>query len=240
MKRLIIIVILIFILRIETFAQIQYAMVIKSPMSCSPQNAGGGLVDGCLSKNIAHISNAIIKIKGEDWYIKHIINNESSPKKISYSIGGYSDTIIVLREDRLKLKNTELNIVLNEVCEYLYLHKCNLYISNICVNSNNNVDSTKYIDCIRNYVNTKQLMSNQVNMEMMIFYIHNGFIGTIPSTTKFYYDRYYKKEIQQGNVPLSHIDWIKYQIDYYMNLHIESSLDYGIDNSAFEVKEKID
>ena len=29
-------------------------------------------------------------------------------------------------------------------------------------------------------------------------------------------------------------------IDYYMNLPIESSLDYGIDNSAFEVKEKND
>lgn len=240
MKRLIIIVILIFILGIEIFAQIQYAMVIKSPKSYSPQNAGGGLVNGCLSKNIAHISNAIIKIKGEDWYIQHIINNESSPKKISYSIGGYSDTIIVLHEDRLKLRNPELNIVLNEVCEYLYLHRCNLYISNICVNSNNKVDSTKYIDCICNYVKNKQLISSQTNMKLVLFYVHNGFIGTIPGTTKFYYDRYYKKEIQQGNVPLSHIDWIKYQIDYYMNLPIESSLDYGIDNSAFEVKEKND
>ncbi len=235
MKRLIIIIISIYILKLEAFAQIQYAMDIKSPMIHSPQIAGGKLVNGCLCKNIAQISNALIKLKGDNWYINHILNNKYSPIKISYSIGCYSDTIIVLHNDRLKIRNPELNAALDKVCNYLYLHQCRFYISNPCIKSNNIVDSTEYVNYIHNYIDTKQQISTMTNMPLILLYIHNGFIGTIPGTTKFYYDKYYNKEIQQGNVPLSQIEWIKKQIDYYMNLHIESSLDYGIDNSAFMI-----
>lgn len=221
---------------IGVFAQIQYAMVIKSPLVHSPQIAGGNLVNGCTLKNRATISNAIIKIKGEDWYINHILNNESSPKKISYFIECYSDTITVGLKDRLKIRNPELGIVLDEVCEYLYLHQCRFYISNQCKKSNNKIDSTEYINCIRNFIDTKREISTMVNMEFILLSISNGFIGTVEGTTRFNYDRYYNNEILQGNVPLSHIDWIKSQIDYYMNLHIDSSLDYGIDNTTFQIK----
>lgn len=238
MNRLLYIIISILISNIGAFAQIQYAMVIQSPLVHSPQIAGGNLVNGCTLKNRAQISNAIIKLKGEDWYINHILNNESSPKKISYYIKCYSDTIIVGLKDRLKIRNPELGIVLNEVCEYLYLHQCRFYISNPnrCKKSNNKIDSAEYVNNIRNYIDIKRQISTDVNMEFILLSISNGFIGTIEGTTKFYYDRYYKKEIQQGNIPLSHIEWIKSLIDYYLNVHIESSLDYGIDNTAFQIK----
>lgn len=215
----------------------QYAVITGSNRAPSPEIAGGNYVSSIShAKNVAQISNTIIKLKGEDWYINNILNNESDLRKIRYSLNCYIDTIVIAREERMC--NMELKDALYEVCRYLSSHsKIYIYLPSV----NFRKDKIGYLELIHSYVDGMENHSNENKQRYAVYFMINyGFIGTIPGTTKFYYDRYYKKEIQQGNVPLSHIDWIKYQIDYYMNLHIESSLDYGIDNSAFEVKEKID
>ena len=233
MNRLIYLVTLCFI-SFCAYSQAQYAVVSgKNKYTPSPVIAGGKLVDICLFKNIASISDAIIKLKGDDWFINNILENESYPIKISYSIVWSIDTIAINQENRLKHNNMELNNVLSDVCKYLYSQHGKIFIYLSQFNSNKRINKNEYIKLIHNYI--ERLNEMQDDKNPVIYYIFNGFIGTIPGTTKFYYDKYYNKEIQQGNVPLSQIEWIKKQIDYYMNLHIESSLDYGIDNSAFMI-----
>lgn len=216
-------------------AQVNLAAVVNSPSIYSPEIAGGKKVNGVTFKNIASISDAIIKLKGEDWYINNILDNESYPKKISYSIVFYSDSIEINQQDRLIQRNNDLFSTLCDVCKYLYTHHCNMYIP--ILTNQKVVDKVEYIKLIHNYINKKNefFSSYAPNEKIALHYIFNGFIGTIHSTTKFYYNKYRTKEIEKGKIPLSHIDWIKSQIDYYMNLHIDSSLDYGIDNSAFMI-----
>ena len=225
MKQIICFMTLLFI-SICSYSQIQYAMYTGNKSVSSPN---GKLVDISLYKNTALISNALIKLKGDDWYTNHILNNESFPKKMKYAIACFVDTIIIERENKLTLNNPELRDAISEVCRYLYSQHSNIYIYSPSFNFKK--DKFEYLKLIHNYIERMKESPNDKNP--IIYYIYNGFIGTIDGTRQFWYNKYRTKEFENGNIPLSHIDWIKSQIDYYMNLQIDSSLDYGIDNSAF-------
>lgn len=233
MKRFIYIIVFLFI-NFCAYSQIQYAVITGGNKNApSPEIAGGKLVDICYTKNIAQISNALIKLKGEDWYINNILNNESSPRKIMYSLSCYVDTIVINNE-RLMHNNTELGNAMSNVCRHLHSQQSKIYIYLPQPSPPNKINRSEYLQLINTHI--ENMKSSQNDNNPAIYYFFGGFIGIIPGTTKFYYDKYYNKEIQNGNIPLSHIEWIKSLIDYYINLQIDSSLDYDIDNTAFQAK----
>ena len=251
MKNTICFITLLFI-SIYSYPQIQYALVLKKYHYDYNHDV--------ILKNGAILSYALLKVKGDDWYKKNIIDicNQQSLDQLRFRANLYLDYFYVFNE---YTPNNELFIEsLISAFNFISKNKLYVFIESSTLSKDKNITKELYIQDIKRFMSDSFCYAQECKRDAIIklnsnkklsnyqFEAQNLLSKGKPIITSFInifsefpymillrYKSYKKKQIENNIIPLSQIEWIKKQIDYYMNLHIESSLDYGIDNSAFMI-----
>lgn len=211
-------------------------IIIMLPLLCQGQARLAILNKELLDADInaAVISNILLKIKGDDWYEKYVlenINSEDQPlgrRKVSFTISVDSCGIMKMYPRSCTIK--EVNEGLKEAIEYIEENHTIIYCysSRFAQLLHENKCPTRK-DVIREI----HLGNNYYNNNLPFAIIANGWISYVGGVTPIDYTFYVEREKEMGNNPKTHIQWLKEKIDYYLSLPIKSSLDYGITNMDF-------
>ena len=243
MKKIICLIIL-FSINISSYSQIQYAFVLRKSQYYDNYDV--------ILKNGATLSYALLKTKGDDWYKKNILDicKEQSLKRFRFHANLYIDSFYVFNGYTSKMEG--FTDALISAFDYMSKNNLPIFIESSTLSKNKTTTKDIYLVNIKHFMNDKLCYAKECQKEA-IFELNSKkklsdyqlerlsqytkgkpIIQTLMNIfSVFPCQILAQNKKNQTKSKLSHIDWIKSQIDYYMNLHIDSSLDYGIDNSAF-------
>ena len=245
MKKLICFIIL-FSINISSYSQIQYALVLRNSQYQDNYDV--------ILKNGAILSYALLMTKGDDWYQKNIIDicDEQSLSKFKFHANLYIDSFYVFNEYTSKMDGFIESLI--SAFDFMSKNKLPVFIESSTLSKDKTISKDIYLEDIKRFMNDRlcyaqecqkeaifELNSNiklsDYQFEQKIMYTKGKpIIKTLMNIfSVFPYQILTQNKNEQIKSKLSQLDWIKSQIDYYMNLHIDSSLDYGIDNSAFMI-----
>lgn len=211
-------------------------IIIMLPLLCQGQARLAILSKELLNTDInaAVISNILLKIKGDEWYEKYVLENirsEDQPvgrQKVSFTI--FVDSCGMMKMYPRSCTINEINEGLKEAIKYIEDNHTIIYSysGGFARLLHENKYTTK-----QDIINEIHSGNNYHNDNLPFTIIANGWISYVGGFTPIYYDFYVEDEKKAGRNPKSHIEWLKEKIDYYLSLPIKSSLDYGITNEDF-------
>lgn len=188
------------------------------------------ITDIAYRKNLAIISDAIIKIKGPDWFKENIIKNCYGTKqerahlvchmKVDYLGNVQFEFPDYSKNDSLKalMKSVEDFIISNHIIFYQY----NTEVSKI-LKSTNSKDLIS--NTIKQYIRKSQ-SPYFINITYPWICMHQLY-------SRKRYEYYVADMNKKGFKPLGITGWIKMKIKQDLAEPIKSSLDYGITNDDF-------
>ena len=250
MKKLICLIIL-FSINISSYSQIQYALVLRKSQYYDNYDV--------ILKNGATLSYALLKTKGDDWYQKNIIDicGEQSLNRFKFHANLYIDSFYVFNGYTSKIDGFIEALI--SAFDFMSKNNLPIFIESSTLSKDKTISKDIYLVDIKRFMNdrlcyaqecqkeaifelnSKQNLSDYQFEKKSLYSKGKPIIKTLMNTfSVFPCQILAQNKKEQIKSKLSQLDWIKSQIDYYMNLHINSSLDFGIDNSAFEIKEQID
>ncbi len=191
------------------------------------------ITDIAYRKNLAIISDAIIKIKGPDWFKENIINNcygerhERANIICTMSIDYFGNIEFIFPQIT---KNDSIQATMKKVAELLENEHVIFYEYNGYFSSHFKRLKSKSKNNIKNLI--IEYIKKTTPTSFLSFY--NPWICSFPPYfPNVSYESYVKEIENKGLKALDYPDWLIEKIQTDMRIPIQSTIDYGIKNDDF-------